>query len=74
MGMEFIERDLQIHDVVNADEAWLTTTPYFLAPVVRANGIPVGTGRPGPVWRRLISSFSEQVGVDIVQQILGDTA
>ena len=40
---EFAERDLQIHDVVNADEAWLCTTPYFLAAAVKINGIPIAS-------------------------------
>jgi branched-subunit amino acid aminotransferase/4-amino-4-deoxychorismate lyase len=70
LGLEFCERDIQIHDVVNADEAWLCTTPYFLAPVVKINGLTIGAGRPGPVWRRMVDAFSAEVGVDIVQQIL----
>lgn len=70
IGVKFIERDLLVHDVVNADEAWLCTTPYFLAPVVRINGLPIADGKPGVVWRRLAAAFSEQVGVDVVQEIL----
>ena len=70
LGLEFAERDLQIHDVVNADEAWLCTTPYFLAAAVKINGLTIGSGRPGPVWRRLIDAFSAEVGVDVVRQIL----
>ncbi len=67
---QFVERDLQIHDVINAEEAWLCSTPYFLAPVVKINGLTIGAGRPGPVWRRLVDAFSSEVGIDIVQQIL----
>jgi branched-chain amino acid aminotransferase len=67
---EFVERDLQIYDVVTAEEAWLCSTPYFLAPVIRINGLPIGTGSPGPVWRRITDAFSAEVGIDIVQQIL----
>jgi len=70
LGLDFRERDIQIHDVVNADEAWLCTTPYFLAPVVKINGLTIGTGRPGLVWRRMVDAFSDEVGVDIVQQII----
>ncbi|MFA6563290.1 MAG: aminotransferase class IV [Verrucomicrobiia bacterium] len=70
LGLQFAERDLQIHDVVNADEAWLCTTPYFLAAAVKINGIPIASGRPGPVWRRLMDTFSAEVGVDVAQQIL----
>ena len=35
VGMKFVERDFQTFDVVNADEAWITTTPYCLAPCIR---------------------------------------
>lgn len=70
LGLQFAERDLQIHDVVNADEVWLCTTPYFLAAVVKINGIPIASGRPGAVWRRLMDAFSAEVGVDVAQQIL----
>ena len=67
---EFIERDLQLYDAINAEEAWLCSTPYFLAPVVKINGLPIGAGNPGPVWRTMTTAFSAQVGIDVVQQIL----
>ncbi|MCX6901364.1 MAG: aminotransferase class IV [Verrucomicrobia bacterium] len=70
LGLQFADRDLLIHDVVNADEAWLCTTPYFLAPVVKINGISVASGQPGATWRRLMDAFSAEVGVDVAQQIL----
>lgn len=71
LGIDFVERDLQVYDVINADEAMLATTPYCLAPVTRCNGLPVGEGRPGPVFRRLIEAWSARVGLDIVGQVLG---
>ena len=69
LGIEFIERDFQVYDVVNADEALLATTPYCLAPVTRINGLQIGEGRPGETFGRLIGAWSERVGVDIVEQI-----
>lgn len=70
LGLEFVERDLQVHDVVTAEEAWLCSSPYFLAPVVKINGIPIGSGRPGTVWRRVADAFSAEVGLDVVNQVL----
>lgn len=70
LGWKFLERDLQLHDVVNADEAWLCSTPFFLAPVVKVNGLTIGNGQPGSAWRRAIDTFSAEVGVDVVRQIL----
>lgn len=54
MSVPFVEQDLQTYDVINADEAWIPTTPYCLGPVVRINGVPIGDGKPGPMWRRVL--------------------
>jgi branched-subunit amino acid aminotransferase/4-amino-4-deoxychorismate lyase len=69
LGIAFCERDLQVYDVVNAAEAFTTSTPYCLLPVTRVNGIPVGDGRPGPIFHRLLGAWSAAVGVDIERQI-----
>ena len=37
------------------------------------NGIPIGNGRPGPVFREMIEAWSALVGVDISQQIVGSS-
>lgn len=70
LGLAFEERDLSLFDVVNADEAWLCTTPYFLAAAVKINGQAIGPGRPGPVWKQLMEAFSAEVGLDVARQIL----
>ena len=33
LGLGWVEKDLQPYDAVNADEAWLTSTPYLLGTV-----------------------------------------
>ncbi|MBT5873136.1 MAG: branched-chain amino acid aminotransferase [Candidatus Latescibacteria bacterium] len=71
-GIEFLEQDLQIHDVANADEAFLSTTPYCMAPCTRINGIQIGNGTPGPIYHRLIGAWSKKVGLDVVKQVLGE--
>jgi len=72
LGIPFVERDYQVYDVVNADEAMLATTPYCLAPATRINGLPIGDGEPGEIFRRLIEAWSARVGLDIVGQIKGE--
>ncbi|MEZ6131401.1 MAG: aminotransferase class IV [Planctomycetaceae bacterium] len=69
LNIAFVERDFQVFDVINAEEAFLASTPYCLAPVTRINGLPIGNGRPGPLLRRLLTLWSDRVGVDIVEQI-----
>ena len=36
-----------------ADEIWLSAATREVQPVTRLDGRPVGTGRPGPLWRRV---------------------
>jgi branched-chain amino acid aminotransferase len=68
LGIEATHCDLTIDDVASAQEAFLTSTPMCLLPVVQLNGRPIGDGKPGPVFRRIIAAWSEMVGVDIIRQ------
>ncbi len=70
LGIPFVERDIQVFSVMNADEAFLASTPYCLMPVTRINGAPIGDGRPGPILQRLLAAWSQRVGLDIVAQII----
>lgn len=62
------EADIEPYDVRNADEAWYTATTICMVPITRFDFQPVGTGRPGPIFGRLIDAWSEEVGVDIPAQ------
>jgi branched-subunit amino acid aminotransferase/4-amino-4-deoxychorismate lyase len=68
MGIPFIEDDLLIFDVANADEAWLTTSPYCIAPVKSINGIEVGEGKRD-MWRELLDRWSRRTGKDLYNEI-----
>ncbi|NLS94482.1 MAG: hypothetical protein GXX96_20180 [Planctomycetaceae bacterium] len=68
MGQPLTERDLTPDDLLAADEVFLTSTPLCLLPVVSVDGHPIGSGRPGQVFRRLINSWSDSVGLDIIAQ------
>jgi branched-chain amino acid aminotransferase len=69
LGIDFVERDSQPYQAINADEAFLTSTPYCMMPVTKINGIPIGDGKPGPIFRRLLDAWSKLVGLDIERQI-----
>ena len=69
MDIPLVEENLQTYDVVNAEEAWMPTTPYCLGPVTRFNGVPIGDGQPGPLWRKIIDRWSELVDKDIYQEV-----
>ncbi len=70
IGIPFREDDIQAYDVINAEEAWVPTTPYCLGPVVKFNGKNIGDGRPGELWRRIIDIWSKRVGKDIYSEIV----
>jgi branched-chain amino acid aminotransferase len=74
LGLPFAERDFQVFNVINADEAFLTSTPYCLMPVTKINGVPIADGKPGPVFRRLMSAWGQRVGMDIERQIVEGAA
>lgn len=67
-GIALEERDLTPDDVAAADEVLLASTPYCLLPVTRFNDRPIGDGRPGEVFRKLLAAWSAQSGLDIAAQ------
>jgi branched-chain amino acid aminotransferase len=69
LGISFVERDFQVFNVINADEAFTSSTPYCVAPVTRINGVPIADGKPGPMVKRLLAAWGEEVGLDIAAQI-----
>jgi branched-chain amino acid aminotransferase len=58
-GIKVIEADITRHDVFVADEAFLTGTAAEIIPLVKADGRPIGTGKPGPISTRMIARFRE---------------
>jgi D-alanine transaminase len=52
-GIAIEERPFALVEALAADEAMLTSASNFVLPVVAIDGKPVGTGKPGPVARRL---------------------
>lgn len=64
------EGSFTTYDVYNAEEAFLTTNSFGILPIVSLNGLPIGTGRVGPVTRRLMDAWTELVGIDFVGQAL----
>ncbi len=44
-------------DIPHWDEAFITSTSRHVMPLVRINGQPIGSGRVGPVTRRLMEAF-----------------
>jgi branched-subunit amino acid aminotransferase/4-amino-4-deoxychorismate lyase len=82
LGMPFVEREIPLAEIIaSAQECLLANTSYCVAPVTKiiATGLPSGewnspytaeqTIRTGKsLFRRIISSWSNLVGVDILRQ------
>ena len=71
LGIPTAECDIDLYDAYTADEAFLTSTSLCICPVSAVNGAPVGDGSvPGPVTERLMTAFSDLVGMDFAEQYL----
>jgi len=68
LGVPVVQRDLLPADLAGADEVFLGGTSLCMLPVTRLDGRPIGDGRPGEMFRRLLAAWSELVGVDIIAQ------
>ncbi len=58
------EHDLTRYDVWNADEVFLTGTGAEVIPVVKLDGRQIGTGKPGPIFGRVLEAFRKAVLTD----------
>jgi D-alanine transaminase len=52
-GMRFREGPVTAQSLVSADEIWLSSSTREVLPVTRLDGLPVGQGVPGALWRRM---------------------
>lgn len=55
------ERKVEPGELAEAEEAFLTNSILELMPLTRFEGEPVGTGRPGEVFRRLLVAYRQLV-------------
>lgn len=62
------ECQLLPYDVITADEAFFTSTPYCIMPATKFNGTTIGNGQVGPITQKLIAAWSQMVGTDIIEQ------
>tara|TARA_B100001121_G_C18632283_1_gene594959 strand:- start:247 stop:1224 length:978 start_codon:yes stop_codon:yes gene_type:complete len=69
LGYECIEKNIEPYDMYDADEAFATGTPFCILPICRLNNIDIGNGKFSMVTRKLIEKWSENVGLDIINQM-----
>jgi D-alanine transaminase len=56
-NVPFCERPFRLEEALQAREAFITSATNTVMPVVRIDGAPVGSGRPGELTLRLRSKF-----------------
>lgn len=69
LGIEVRECNLDVYDLVNADEAFLTGTPFCMLPMTTLDRQPIGKGVVGPMYHKLLESWGKKIGLNIEQQI-----
>ncbi len=68
LGIPVQQRPFAPYDVYAGDEAFLTSTSFFVMPVSQLNGYRIGSAVPGPITARLLKAWGEAIGLDIVAQ------
>ena len=63
------ECNIEPYDIYDADEAFITGTPFCILPTTRLNSLKIGNGKMGVITTMLLNKWSENVGVNIVEQI-----
>ena len=61
VGVPAEQQSLTVHDLMAADEVFLTNSIMEVMPVARVEQHEVGDGRPGPVTRRLAQAYRDLV-------------
>lgn len=68
LGVPFTDRPLKLQDLFQADEVMLCSTSPCLWPVHEIDGQRVGQRGQGEFCQRLLSAWSDLIGVEIVAQ------
>ena len=61
------ERDISFAELLEADEAFITSTTKRILPVTNIDGKPIGDGKVGKTTRSLMEKFKE---LELKEQLL----
>jgi len=59
LGIEVLCQNMGYFDLYTADEVFVTGTAAEIGPIVKIDGRNIGTGKPGPLTKKLIAAFHE---------------
>ena len=69
LGLEVLEKNIEVFDVYSSDEAFMTGTPFCMLPVNSLNGLKIGDGKVGKIFNSILNQWSKNTGVEISKQI-----
>lgn len=58
-AVDFAERPIAEAELRGAEEVWMTSSTKEILPIVRIDGRPVGSGRPGALHARLFAAYQD---------------
>ncbi|MGH8198821.1 MAG: aminotransferase class IV [Steroidobacteraceae bacterium] len=57
LGLPLRVREMHRDELYTADEIWIASSTREVVPVTLLDGRAVGTGKPGPIWRRVLDAY-----------------
>ena len=66
--LEFRERNIEPYDLITADEAFFTATPFCILPCTSINNQKIGNGKVGEMTEFLSAKWEEEVNCDWREQ------
>ncbi|MFK5894273.1 MAG: D-amino acid aminotransferase [Pseudomonadota bacterium] len=57
--LEVREQAISEHELINADEIWLTSSTKEILAVTHLNDSPVANGRPGALWKKMMALYQQ---------------
>ena len=61
LGVECSEEELSVDDVLNSDEAFLTSALLEVMPLVELDGNSISSGKPGDITKQIHKKYKELV-------------
>ncbi|HLA75500.1 MAG TPA: aminotransferase class IV, partial [Gammaproteobacteria bacterium] len=58
-GIGCEQRAITENELRTADEIWLSSSTKEILPVTQLDGKPINSGKPGPMWQRLITLYQD---------------
>ena len=63
MGYSVTQRDIERAELAAADEIWLTSSLREILPVTLLDGAPLGSGRAGGVFQKMLAAWRKKTGL-----------